>query len=44
LLVVIINKAKQISLLVMWWEIIYDVIYLFDAVAVLASTIAGVGK
>jgi len=39
LLVVIINKAKQISLLVMWWEIIYDVIYLFDVVAVLASTI-----
>ena len=23
----------------MWWEIIYDVIYLFDVVAVLASTI-----
>jgi len=39
LLVVIINKAKQISLLVMWWEIIYDVIYLFDVVNVLASAI-----
>ena len=23
----------------MWWEIIYDVIYLFDVVVVLASTI-----
>jgi len=23
----------------MWWEIIYDAIYLFDVVAVLASTI-----
>jgi len=39
LLVVIINEAKHISLLVMWWEITYDVIYLFDVVAALASTI-----
>jgi len=37
-MVAIINKAKQISL-VMRWKIIYDVIYLFDVVAVLASTI-----
>ena len=39
MLVVIINKAKQLSLLVMWLEIIYDVINLFDVIAVLASTI-----
>ena len=28
----------------MWWEIIYDVIYLFDVVAVLVSTIAGMAN
>jgi len=33
------NKWKLISSLVMWWEIIYDVTYLFDVAAVLASTV-----